>query len=163
MWLNAKRLYLDPPSDHSIGVSRRAAFNGPLALVGPRKKPFSTSVTRTTKKIFLVSDIKRHQSTHPDEPAFCTCPGTPKSIEKHENPYENRPFSWVWWCKTRGIGGASPPRTPPYAPHGQIPKVAISHRHTHLTWALAQRTARACCCPTSTGRDGRSKQLLLLD
>ena len=82
---------------------------------------FSTSVSRPTKKILSFFDFKHHHSTHPDGPAFCGCSVTSKSMGKHENPYENRSHSWVWWCRTRGMVHQTGPMDPK------------SHQGTYLT------------------------------
>ena len=111
-----KTAILRPTFRHT---NRRLSASCVQWAVGPRWTTprfrfwcFSTSVSRPTEKVFGFSISKHHQSTDPDGGPFGGCSGTSKTMGKHESPYGNRRFRVSGGAGTRGIGGASPPRTP---------------------------------------------------
>ena len=86
IWPNAKHLHLDPPSDHSIGVSRRAAFIGLLGRVGARR-------------VFVFGVFRPQSADRPKKsPHFSTSNTTTAhtqmglsfvSVQGHQKPLEN--------------------------------------------------------------------------
>ena len=68
-----QRLYLHPPSDHSIGVSQRAAFNGLLSRVVP-------------SRVFVFGVFRPQSADRPKKLLGFPFPGTTKAQTQMEPP-----------------------------------------------------------------------------
>ena len=123
MWPNAKRLYLDPPSDTPIDASQRAASNGLLAGVGQCR-------------VFVFGVFRPQSADRPKKFSGFPFPNTTKAqtqmeaplvgVQGHQKQWENTKVLMeidVFVClvvQEPGVpGGLRPSPLPkPHAAHG---------------------------------------------
>ena len=117
MWPNAKRLYLDPPSDTPIDASQRAAFNGLLPRVAPCR-------------VFVFGVFRPQSADRPKKFSGFPFPNTTKAqtqmeaplvgVQGHQKQWENTKVLMeidVFVClvvQEPGVyrGGGAPPLSP---------------------------------------------------
>ena len=118
MWPNAKRLYLDPPSDPPIDASQRAASNGLLACVGQCR-------------VFVFGVFRPQSADRPKKISGFPFPNTTKAqtqmeaplvgVQGHQKQWENTKVLMeidVFVClvvQEPGVPGGLRPPGPPLA------------------------------------------------